>query len=129
MKLREIMKPSPVTVSEVTRLGDAYRLMSKHGIRHLPVVDDKKLCGILTERDILRYRADTAFREDWWRAPVSAAMVSPPQTAGPEDSLTEAAGRLAMSKISALPIVERGSLIGIITATDVLDAEVRQAMG
>lgn len=129
MKLREIMKPSPVTVSETTRLGDAYRIMSKYGIRHLPVVDDKRLCGILTERDILRYRADTAFREDWWRAPVSAAMVSPPQTAGPDDSLTEAAGRLATAKISALPIVERGGLIGIVTTTDVLDAEVRQAMG
>lgn len=122
------MKPSPITVTEVTRLGDAHRMMTEHKIRHLPVVRDGKLCGILTERNILEYRAKTPFREDWWRAPVSAAMIAPPQTAGPEDSLTEAAGRLAASRIGALPIVERGTLVGLVTVTDVLEAEVARAM-
>ncbi len=55
-------------------------------------------------------------------------MRSSPQTAGPDDSLTEAAGRMAMSKIGSLPIVERGKLIGLVTVTDVLDAEVSEAM-
>jgi acetoin utilization protein AcuB len=128
MKLRDIMKPSPRTVTEVTRLGEAHQMMSKHRIRHLPVVRDERICGILSERDILEYRAKTAFREDWWRAPVSAAMVVQPQTAGPDDSLTEVAGRLAKAKIGAMPIVERGTLIGLVTVTDVLDAEVRQSM-
>ena len=128
MKLREIMKPSPLTVTEATRLGEAQQMMSKHHIRHLPVIRDARLCGILSERDLLEYRAKTAFREDWWRAPVSAAMVAPPQTAGPEDSLTEVAGRLATAKIGAMPIVERGTLIGLVTVTDVLEAEVAQSM-
>jgi acetoin utilization protein AcuB len=128
MKLREIMRTSPITATTVMRLGDAFRLMEKSQIRHLPVVDDRRLCGILSERDILRYRAETAFREDWWRAPVAAAMVAPAQTAGPDDSLTEAAGRFATAKIGALPIVEHGDLIGMITLTDVLAAEVREAM-
>jgi acetoin utilization protein AcuB len=128
MKLRDIMKPSPRTVTEVSRLGEAYQLMSKHGIRHLPVVHEGRICGILSERDILEYRAKTAFRDDWWRAPVSAAMVAPPQTAGPDDSLTEIAGRLARAKIGAMPIVERGALIGLVTVTDVLEAEVSQSM-
>lgn len=128
MKLRDIMKLRPLTVTEVTRLGEAHQLMSEHRIRHLPVVRGTKICGILSERDILEYRAKTAFREDWWRAPVSAAMVASPQTAGPDDSLTEVAGRLAASKIGAMPIVERGSLIGLVTVTDVLAAEVSQSM-
>jgi acetoin utilization protein AcuB len=128
MKLREIMKASPQTVVETTRLGEAHKLMTRFGIRHLPVVNDGRLCGILSARDILAYRATTSFREDWWRAPVSAAMISSPQTANPEDSLTEAAGRLAASRIGALPVVERGALIGIVTVTDVLDAEVQAAM-
>ncbi len=128
MKLREIMKPNLFTVTEITRLGEAQQLMSKHHIRHLPVVHDSRLCGILSERDILEYRAKAAFREDWWRAPVSAAMVTPPQTAGPDDSLTEAAGRLAAARIGALPVVERGALLGIVTVTDVLEAEVSQSM-
>ena len=128
MKLREIMRTSPQTVTEMTRLGEAHRLMSRLGIRHLPVVSDGRLCGILSARDILGYRATTACREDWWRAPVSAAMIASPQTANPEDSLTEAAGRLAASRIGALPVVERGSLIGIVTVTDVIYSEVRAAM-
>lgn len=128
MKVREIMKPTPWTVTEVTRLGDAMQTMLQHHIRHLPVVRDHKLVGILTERDVLHYRAVDAYREDWWRAPVTAAMVASVQTAGPDDSLTEVAGRLAQSRIGALPIVEQGSLLGLITVTDVLEAEVRQAM-
>ena len=128
MKLREIMKPSPWTVTEIDRLGDAHQLMTQHRIRHLPVVRDSKLLGILSERDILDYRAKAAFREDWWRAPVSVAMVAPPQTAGPDDSLTEVAGRFAAARIGAMPVVERGTLIGLVTVTDVLEAEVASAM-
>jgi CBS domain-containing protein len=128
MKVREIMKAPPITVTEVTKLGEAMQVMMKHRIRHLPVVRDDRLCGILSERDILHYRAVTAFREDWWRAPVTAAMIASVQTAGPDDSLTEIAGRLADSRIGALPIVERGVLRGLVTITDVLHAEVREAM-
>jgi len=128
MKLRQVMRASPQTIDKTAHLGEAHQLMRDLGIRHLPVVSAGKLCGILSSRDILRYRATTPFREDWWRAPVSAAMVSPAQTANPDDSLTEAAGRLAGSHIGALPIVDKGALIGIVTVTDVLDAEVRAAM-
>lgn len=128
MKMREIMKSTPWTATEITTLGHAYQLMANNHIRHLPVIRDGKLIGILSERDILEYRATTPFREDWWRAPVSVAMVAQPQTAGPDDSLTEVAGRLAAAKIGAMPIVERGALLGIITVTDVLEAEVASAM-
>lgn len=128
MKLREIMKPDPVTATDVTPLGDAQRTMRDHEIRHLPVVRNGRLCGILSERDILAYRARIEGESDWWRAPVRDAMTAPPQTAGPEDSITEAAGRLALSKIGALPIVDQGKLIGLVTTGDVLDAEVRSAM-
>lgn len=128
MKVREIMKRSPITVTEVTGLGEALTTMMKHGVRHLPVVRGEMLCGILSERDVLHYRAVTAFREDWHRAPVTSAMVATVQTAGPDDSLTEIAGRLADSRIGALPIVERGVLLGIVTVSDVLAAEVREAM-
>jgi acetoin utilization protein AcuB len=128
MKVHELMKQAPMTVTEVTKLGEAMQTMLKYRIRHLPVVRDNHVCGILSERDILHYRAVTAFREDWWRAPVTAAMTATVQTAHPDDSLTEVAARFADSRIGALPIVDRGALVGLITITDVLEAEVRQAM-
>jgi acetoin utilization protein AcuB len=128
MKVKEIMKPAPITATEVTRLGEAMQTMIDHRIRHLPIVLGDRLCGIVSERDILRYRAMTAFREDWWRAPVTAVMITSVQTAGPDDSLTEVAARLAESRIGALPIVLRGKLLGLVTVIDVLAAEVREAM-
>lgn len=128
MKVREIMKSAPITVTESTPLGDAARTMTEHHIRHLPVVRGQRLCGILSERDVLHYRAASVSGEDWWQAPVTAAMIASVQTAAPDDSLTEVAGRMANSRIGALPIVERGTLLGLITVTDVLEAEVREAM-
>ena len=70
----------------VAGLGEALQTMMQHRIRHLPIVRGERLCGILSERDILHYRAVTAFREDWWRAPVTAAMEASVQTAGPDSS-------------------------------------------
>jgi len=96
--------------------------MLAYKTRHLPVVHGGKLVGVLSERDILEYRAKRDFDEDWWRGNTADAMRVPVQTAGPEDSLT--AGRMATSKIGALPIVELGKLVGLVTVTDVLAAEV-----
>lgn len=128
MLLREIMKPAPLTAKPTDTLGDAFRAMHAAGVRHLPVVGDGKLVGMLSERDVLRFRARIDFDHDWWREPVATAMQAPVQTAGPADSLSEAAGRLAAARIGALPIVELGRLVGLVTVTDVLAAEVTAAM-
>jgi acetoin utilization protein AcuB len=128
MLLKQIMKRNPITVTDTDSLGDAYRKMIAARSRHLPVIRDGKLIGILTERDILEFRAKRDIDEDWWRATTSAAMHAPAQTAGPDDSLTEAAGRMAAAKLGALPIVDLGKLVGIVTVTDVLAAEVEAAM-
>ncbi len=128
MKIREIMRPGPITILETDALGAAQRVMARSRIRHLPVVSDGKLVGMLSARDILAARARKDGEGDWWSIRIHDAMSSPAQTAGPDDSLTEVAGRMAMAKIGALPVVERGTLIGLVTVTDVLDAEVRSAM-
>ncbi len=127
MKLREVMRPGTYTISDTDALGVAYAAMNRSHVRHLPVMHGDKLVGLLSERDVLVARA-RADGNGWWGRPVSEAMHSPVQTAGPDDSLTEVAGRMALGKLGAMPIVERGKLLGIATITDVLDAEVRSAM-
>lgn len=129
MKISEIMRPGPCTIPATESLGVAHATMTRAGIRHLPVLRADRLVGMLSERDVLAARV-LASEDDrlWWSVPVSAAMCTP-HTAAPDDSLTEVAGRMAVSKIGAMPIVERGKLLGIATITDVLDAEVRVAMG
>jgi acetoin utilization protein AcuB len=127
MKIRDVMRPGVFTIAETDCLGNAYRAMNRSHIRHLPVTNAGALVGMLSERDILAARAH-ADETEWWSIPVRLAMQSPVHTANPDDSLTEIAGRMAMTKIGALPVVERGKLRGIVTVTDVLDAEVRSAM-
>ena len=53
--VEKIMSAPPVTISSDSSINDAVKLMGKHGIRRLPVVDSKKLVGMVTERDIMQF--------------------------------------------------------------------------
>jgi CBS domain-containing protein len=130
MKISEVMRPGAFTISDHDSLGAAHFAMTRAHIRHLPVMHGDRLVGMLSERDVLAARAYAADEDrTWWALPVCDAMHSSPQTARPDDPLNEVAGRMAAASIGAMPIVERGKLLGIATITDVLDAEVRVAMG
>jgi CBS domain-containing protein len=127
MKIRDVMRHGPITIPARDTLGTAQRTMARAHIRHLPVIDDHaKVVGMLSERDVLAARA--ARTTDWWTTPVTAAMSTPVHTAAPDDSLTEVAARLAVEQLGAMPVVELGKLVGVATVSDVLDAEVREAM-
>src|SRR5262245_49937724 len=128
MKARDVMRPGPITIQETDSLGHAQRMMARSRIRHLPVVSDRRLVGILSQRDVLAAHARAEGDVDWCSIRVQDAMTAPVQTAGPDDALTEIAGRMAVGKLGAMPIVERGQLLGLATISDVLDAEVRNAM-
>jgi len=129
MKISEVMRSGAFTIAGTDSLGAAQFAMTRAQIRHLPVMNGTHLVGILSERDVLAARATAADENrNWWALSVEDVM-KPSQTAHPDDSLSEVAGRMAMAKIGALPIVERGKLLGLVTVTDVLDAEVRAAMG
>jgi acetoin utilization protein AcuB len=128
MKIREVMRQGAFVIESHDTVGAAHRMMTRAHIRHLPVVHDGKLVGMLSERDALGLRARLEGDESWWAVPVRRAMSTPVQFAHPDDSLTEVAGRLAAGKLGAMPIVDHGRIIGIATTTDVLDAEVRVAM-
>lgn len=86
--------------------------MATHGIRHLPVVAEGRVVGVLSDRDV---RA--AFPGD----SVGKAMSSPAHVVRDDDSV-EAAARLLLSRrISALPVLDaRNELVGMITTTDCL---------
>ena len=126
MKIRDLMRPGPFTIDQTEVLGVAYAAMKRSNIRHLPVVSDGKLVGMLSERDVLAARARVEGK-NWWAIAVREAMSAPVQTAAPDDSLAEVEARMAAAKIGAMPVVERGQLVGIATITDVLAAEARAA--
>lgn len=101
--------------------------MARRRIRSLPVLESGQLVGLLSDRDIIAYRARIKAEEDWWLAPVSAAMQMEPPTAAPDDDVGTASDRLGELSDGMLPVVERGLLLGFVTAIDVLEAERRSS--
>ncbi len=114
MIVRNRMK-SPVITIEADRPLDAARaLLQRHNIRQLPVVGKGRLIGIVTDRDLRQtHPAGTTVRD---------VMTRDPLTVTPAASVDEAARQLRGRKIGALPVLEGTKLVGILSASDILDA-------
>lgn len=118
MQIMSLMRHDVVTVNEDDTLALALQIMGWNGMRHLPVVKDDQVVGILSDRDLL---ARTTLTDGFKIEGVARdAMSSPVRTAPPTMSVEEAAAILVGQRIDALPIVGNGHLVGIVTATDVL---------
>jgi len=120
MLVRDSMIANPVTISSGDTLATAQALMKAGGFRRLPVVDDDVLVGMLSEYD-LRDQLDRLER-----VAVRAAMTPEPVTVCLADTLEHAVTITRERQIGALPVVEHGHLVGIITAHDLWIAEPRQ---
>ena len=120
--VREIMRPA-VWVDSVDLLEDVEQRMRDTGARHLAVLHDGKVVGIVSERDLLEYRVAQGIGEAWRDVGVSGVMTRSPRAASPDDAVAQVAGRLASNRIGALPVIDDGVLVGIVTVADVLAAE------
>jgi len=122
MLVKEMMRRPVTVVSVEATIGEAYQLLRDRGFRHLPVMDQGRLVGVLTDRDLRL--ATSSFCEVPRTAgdPVSAVMSSPPLTADPLDPVEDAARIMREHKIGCLPVVDGSELVGILTGMDLLDA-------
>jgi acetoin utilization protein AcuB len=102
-----------------------YRTMHEKGIRHLPVVQEDHLVGVITDRDLRLATSSLAPSPFPPGSPVSEVMSRPPLTADACDPVEDAARIMRERKIGCLPIVDEGRLVGIITGLDLLDALMR----
>jgi CBS domain-containing protein len=115
MSRRPAMVPLQRTVGQVTAL------MRAQAIRHVLVMDGDRLAGIVSNRDVraLVLEGEPNLLPD---SPITRAMTDGPVTVGPDALLTEAARAMLERKIGALPVVEEGRVLGILTRSDVLEA-------
>ena len=116
MLVRDRMTKNPVTIEPDDFLSQALQRMQAGRFRRLPVITNGKLAGIITERDL---RAHQGYLE---RTKVNGIMVENLQTIDAESTLENAAQIMLKRQIGGLPVLERGSLVGIITASDILAA-------
>lgn len=122
MLVRHRMSQNPVTITPEDSLAAAQQKMQAGQFRRLPVIEDGKLIGIVTDRDIRQHLG----MED--RTRVNSAMTERPSTVSPHMTVEEAARIMLTNKIGGLPVVEDGKLVGIITTSDVMQA-FRDVMG
>ena len=133
MKAEELMATDLVTLTEDETLAHAKRCMERGRIRHLPVVRERKLVGLVTHRDILSasfsFLAEVDPKEQrriFVSIPVKDIMHRDVASIGPEASVTEAAKILLKNKFGCLPVVdEKGELVGLLTEADFLHLTVR----
>lgn len=122
------MQHDPITVRPEDSMRLVINLLKEKRIRSIPVVQGKRLAGIVTDRDVRQASASSAtsleIRELHYlleKIKVQEIMTKSVITATPETSIEEAAKILHDNKINALPVLERGELVGIITTIDIME--------
>ncbi|MFW6161247.1 MAG: CBS domain-containing protein [Planctomycetota bacterium] len=127
MQIRKLMKTDVVTLQADEPLIDAVEAAASVRIRHLPVLEGEELVGILSVTDIKHATPsplvdDSAeqYRKLLQDTPVRRIMRRAPLTVSPEASLADVVRLMLEHKIGAVPILEEGKLVGIVSELDVL---------
>ena len=119
MKVRDLMIPDPITISEDADIPDALELMKLNAIRHLPVVSSKKLLrGFLTLADLKQGLIPSMVAD----VSLTDLMINDPITVNPDEDIEIAAQLIYEHKIGGIPVVDGQKLVGIITESDILRA-------
>jgi len=127
MIVRDVMTPNPVTIGPNYSIGTALARMRRGGFRRLPVVENDKLIGIITDRDLrLAMNSPYVLREGWYDSylmehiEVRSCMTANPLTLPEDSDLIEAVRMMQEQKFGGIPIVEGDQIVGILTETDLM---------
>ena len=115
MRLREILRTKVKTITPRETAQAAMNRMKQESIRHLVVADGDRVLGVLSDRDVASLGAMGLVET------VDYVMSEPVVTASPDTTVRQAANLLRGRTIGCLPVVENGKVVGIVTATDLLE--------
>ncbi|MFI8104568.1 CBS domain-containing protein [Streptomyces sp. NPDC086023] len=127
-RVADLMTPASVSVQRGTTFKEIARLLDEYGITAVPVVDDGKPVGVVSEADLLRRHTPDGERSNGTGASTAEGlMTSPAVVARPEWSAVEAARVMEERGIKRLPVVDgSGFLIGVISRSDLLRVFLRR---
>jgi CBS domain-containing protein len=127
MKVRDLMTRDVTTIGRNDTLAVAEELMKTRRFRHLPVVEEKRLVGMLSERDLFHAALSTALnfgqkaqQEFLKTILVKEVMTDEVVSIGPEAEVKDAARLMLDRRIGSLPVLEGAKLVGILSETDLL---------
>lgn len=132
MKKRElvtkIMTDNPVTITLQDSLIDAQKIMEDRKIRHLPVVDNQEIIGMVSYTDLMRVNFVDNYSKGnenvtttlYSVLSIEQVMVENLVTVSTETTIREAAEILSEKEFHALPVVDHNGLAGILTTTDLI---------
>ncbi len=127
MHIRDLMTRGVITAPPEMSLATAQRLMHDHRIRHLPVVQEQRLLGLVTDRDVRQALPSTATAltqaEIVYKLgtiAVATCMSREVVTIAPQIDLIQGTRQFLTGLYGCLPVVDGGQLAGIVTATDLL---------
>jgi acetoin utilization protein AcuB len=118
MLVGQIMSTKIVTISPNRQVGQALKLMQKHKIRHLPVMEKDRMVGWITSRDLREILLASMLEE----IKVGDVMVLAPLSVTPDTEVEEAARLIHEHRIGGMPVVEGDRLVGVITMHDLISA-------
>jgi len=125
MLVRDRMKSPVVTVSPDMPIHEALSIMKQAQIRHIPVLQDGKLVGIVATEDLVFAHPSPATSLSIWemnyllsKITVKEVMTEEVITVDMDTPIEEAASIMAEHKIGSIPVTNKGKLVGIITETD-----------
>ena len=126
--ISQIMTRKVVTITTQDDLVSAEELFKKHRIRHIPVVRGDTILGMLSYTDLMRISFADAIDEDEFEVDtmvynmfsIEQVMVKDVVSVPPTATVKEVAQFLALKEFHALPVVDEGKLVGIVTTTDLI---------
>ena len=115
--VRDAMTASPTAIASDKTAVDAARTMTTENVGSLPVVQEQKLVGMITDRDLV---TNVLAKDlDPNKVPVAEVATQDPVSVSPDESLDTALERMAEKQVRRLPVVEDGRLVGILAQADV----------
>lgn len=130
MRVADLMTPEPKTVDVTDPIAIATELMEDFHIRHLPVLRDGELVGVISDRDLRSHEMPNQLAMDHLGesldlldTPISRVMSLNPKTVGPDDPIGAAIDTMLEFRIGSLLVVDGDDkLVGILSHIDVLQA-------
>ncbi len=128
LTVSDLMTVVPYSVTPNTPLRRVVKMMKTEGCRQFPVLNNSELVGIITDRDIRLVMNSPMVVHGRWqdeelldKVLVETCMTANPMAVAPDTPAYHAAKMLSLYKFGALPVIDEGDLVGIITVTDYLD--------